>query len=68
MDIEEIFDLEIERAGMVSRRGLKIFCYTGQRYTYWCGEHPPTHEVQITKGEPCPKCGFYTVEFKEAGL
>jgi hypothetical protein len=68
MDLDKQFDREIERAEMISRRGLKIWSYTGLCYRYWCGEHPATHEVEVEKGDPCPECGFLTVEFKEVGL
>jgi hypothetical protein len=60
-------NIQIERAGFESRRGIKTFNYLSGSYRYFCGECNPGDPREIKEDGHC-KCGWSTIYFNEVGL
>jgi len=65
--LRDMEELVLERAGLDSRKGLKIWSYTKQGYRYFCGECCPGNPRDIGPDGEC-ECGWRTIEFRDAGI
>ena len=57
-------EIMIERAGLESRRGQKIFSYTMQKYRLYCGECC----AELKNKDSVCVCGWTTTQYTEVGL